>query len=242
MSKQNIATAAKFIRRLIAVCCVNYKPDEDSQSEYVKALSSYNLTTEQWDQAFRLLISRQQTPGLPPLGTIYGVIREVQAADRREEASRNGKMIICVDGHEYAVMIRLETCRESGDYWAVQDCGGRYGGMGMEVHAWLSLRPKVQLVGIYPDDRSLIAQGEMPTPEEMAEIRAEFAQWSKSNTVAKPDSAGARERFYEKSRRGREIDTMPINEKPAKSVRKENPTPASEPEADDAYWASLLAG
>ena len=52
------------------------------------------------------------------------------------------------------------------------------------------------------------------------------------------------------NRKIKPIDTSPANDwkaddawkrKPAKSKRKENPTPASEPDApDDSYWDSLL--
>jgi len=181
MNKQK--SAAEFILRLKDLFCSGLTLERGTIDEYTRKLSGYSLTSEQWQKAFDVLAERHQQRGLPALGLIVSAIREAQAPARYQEASRKGKMIFrTVDGHEYALIVRLES-GVGGDYWAIASVTTRRGGetvelqkhIGMEALARLSLIPGAQLVGIFPDDRSLIAPGEMPTAEELAEYHASVA-------------------------------------------------------------------
>jgi len=175
--------AEEFILRMMEGFC-DYPPSRETQAFFLQRLSAYKLAPHQWDRVLNALIERHQQRTLPPLGMIYSAISEVQIPERYEAASRRGKMIFRLNGYEYALIIQLEPKAGGGEHWVIASVKGKRNGetvelqknVGMDAHMRLALIPGAEFVGIYPDDPKLAHPGEMPTPEEFAEIKAKHKQ------------------------------------------------------------------
>ena len=173
----------EFMARLIAGFCLS-APTDAQQQEYDRALSRHSLTPDHWNRVYDLLTDWHRQKFLPPLGMIYSAISEVQIPERYEAASRRGKMIFRLNGYEYALIVQLESKSGGGEHWVIASVIGRKHGAkvelqknaGMEAHMRLLLIPGAEFVGIYPDDPKLAWNGDMPTAQELAAIRAEFQQ------------------------------------------------------------------
>jgi len=159
----------EFLKRIAFEFCGGWTLDEETQKQYLRELSAYKITAGQWNNVFETLSRSFSGNGLPPLAVIRAAIHEVQAPDRYRNASRKGKLVFRRGDHEFELIIQLETS-VNGDYWAIASVKAKRNGEtvelqrcpGVDAFAYLRTIPDAEFIGLYPDDRNLCWNYEIP--------------------------------------------------------------------------------
>jgi len=156
--------AMEFVVNLVSTFCTIKPARLDTQEAYNRELSKYDLTSEQWERVYQRLVAVHDLRDLPSLSMIKAAIHDVQAPSRYEAASRRGTMLVHVAGEDGTRLIRTQLEDSSkGSYWAViamtlnvhGEKKPQFLNSGMEINAWLSMRPHLVFVQHLPDDSRL---------------------------------------------------------------------------------------
>jgi len=102
-TKKKLSPTAEFVNNL-AGAFSKYPVSDDTKEIYLKKLTSWHLTVEQWDQVFDKLIDKAnpEERGMPELHEIYPILRAIKSNEAHYDT---GWYTFYLDGRRMAIRV-----------------------------------------------------------------------------------------------------------------------------------------